>query len=114
MTLGCAIATAHCSLRRIDSQGIIVANLGQIAQASLQGEVIMLLKDTEIDNIRALGGKLRDARRGLNLSQGQVAVTLGVSVAALSRWENGNRNPGLKNSQQILHWLHQVCQGEPV
>jgi excisionase family DNA binding protein len=52
--------------------------------------------------------KLKSTRDQLGLSQSQLAVTLGVSNAALSRWEHGNRSPRVKHSQQILHWLQQV------
>ena len=59
------------------------------------------------EHMRELGQKLKSARDQLGLSQSQVAVTLGVSNAALSRWEHGNRSPKMKHSQQILRWLQQ-------
>ena len=62
------------------------------------------------DNTRELGQELRDKRHQRGLSQVKLAVILGVSSAALSRWENGTRNPKLMHSQRISCWLQQVGQ----
>ena len=58
--------------------------------------------------IREFGQQLRTARDQLGLSQSQLAVALGVSDAAVSRWEQGNRRPRKKHCQQIILWLQQV------
>jgi excisionase family DNA binding protein len=49
--------------------------------------------------------KLKTSRDQLGLSQSQLAVILGVSPAAISRWEHGTRIPWMKHSRQILCWL---------
>ncbi len=64
------------------------------------------IKDNIIDEL--VGQRLKDTRHRCGLSQIQLAVVLGVSVAALSRWEHGNRNPRAKHLEQISHWLQQV------
>ena len=69
----------------------------------------MAYSNTGTENTQEIGQKLRDARHRLGLSQAQLAVILGVSDAALSRWEHGNRNPRAEHSQQILRWLQQVA-----
>ena len=61
-------------------------------------------------NLRELGQKLKKARRQLGLSQAQLAVILGVSNAAVSRWENTNRSPWTRHSKQIIHWLQEFTQ----
>ncbi len=58
---------------------------------------------------RELGKKLKSVRDQLGLSQSQLAVTLGVSNTAISRWEHGNRSPRADYSQQVLHWLQQTA-----
>ncbi len=72
----------------------------------------MSYSGTETGNARELGQKLKDTRHQLGLSQAQLAVILGVSDAALSRWEHGNRNPWARHSQQLLRWLQQVDQNQ--
>ena len=72
----------------------------------------MSYSGTETGNARELGQKLKDTRHQLGLSQAQLAVILGVSDTALSRWEHGNRNPRAEHSQQILRWLQQVGQNQ--
>ncbi len=64
----------------------------------------------ETKHIREYGQKLQNSRHRLGLSQSQLAVILGVSSAAVSRWEHCNRSPRAKHSQQILHWLQQIGQ----
>ncbi len=56
--------------------------------------------------------RLKDARRQRRLSQTQLAVILGVSYSALSRWEHGNRNPRAEHSEQVSRWLHRVDQAQ--
>lgn len=60
-------------------------------------------------NVREFGQRLKDTRHRHSLSQPQLAVILGVSVAALSRWEHGNRNPRAKHFKKISHWQQQVA-----
>ncbi len=75
-----------------------------------KSELEKYLVDSSIktERIRGLGQKLKSARDQLGLSQPQFAATLGVSSAAVSRWEHGNRSPRMEHSQQILHWLQQI------
>jgi excisionase family DNA binding protein len=73
-------------------------------------EKYMADKGQKADCILDLGQKLKSARDQLGLSQPQLAVILGVSYAAISRWEHGNRTPWMKHSQQILFWLEQINQ----
>jgi len=61
-------------------------------------------------NAREIGRRLKDTRHRCELSQVQIAVILGVSNIALSRWEHGNRNPRAKHWEQISRWLQQVGQ----
>ena len=63
--------------------------------------------DKVTNNSQELGQRLRDTRNRLGLSQAQLANILGVSVAALSRWEHGNRNPRAKHLETITYWLLQ-------
>ena len=63
-------------------------------------------------NTIEFGQRLKDARRRWELSQAQLAAILGVSHAALSRWEHGNRNPRADHSEQISRWLQQVDQAK--
>lgn len=39
-------------------------------------------------------GEARDIRRKAKVSQAEVAAAVGVTVAAVSRWESGQRCPG--------------------
>ncbi len=75
----------------------------------LVSEDVMSYGGTKTTNTRDLRHKLKYARHKLRLSQAQLAVILGVSDAALSRWEHGNRNPRAEHLQQILRWLQQVA-----
>jgi excisionase family DNA binding protein len=61
-------------------------------------------------HMRELGQKLKSARIKLGLSQPEIADILGVSSAAVSRWEHSNRSPRAKHAQQILLWLQQIDQ----
>jgi transcriptional regulator with XRE-family HTH domain len=61
-------------------------------------------------NTVEFGQRLKDARHRRGLSQAHLAVILGVSHAALSRWESGNRNPRAEHLEQVLRWLQQVDQ----
>jgi DNA-binding transcriptional regulator YiaG len=75
-----------------------------------KGERIMSLSRIRADYTRGLGIELKEARLRRNLSQSALAVILGVTEGALSRWEHGNRNPSAENSLMILRWLQQISQ----
>lgn len=45
--------------------------------------------------------KFKEARTAKGLTQKYVALTLGVSIQAISYWENGSRMPGHDNIQQL-------------
>ena len=72
----------------------------------------MVKASAETGNAREFGRRLKDTRHRCGLSQAQLAVILGVSKAALSRWEHGNRNPRAKHWEQISRWLQQVDQAQ--
>ena len=44
----------------------------------------------------ALGRRMADARAAKGLSQTAVAVALGVDKTTVSKWESGDRTPGLR------------------
>lgn len=44
---------------------------------------------------QAVGDRIRAARQGAQLSQGDLAQKLGVKQATISSWETGTRSPGL-------------------
>ncbi len=71
-------------------------------------EKYLVYRHIEIENIREFGQKLKNTRDQLGLSQPQLVVILGVSHAAVSRWEHGNRSPRTENSKQILRLLQEV------
>ncbi len=48
-----------------------------------------------------LGQTLRAARRSRGLTQGQLAVRLGVTRQAISKWEHGQSQPDLGNLRQL-------------
>jgi excisionase family DNA binding protein len=62
------------------------------------------------ERTQVYGQQLKTARNQLGLSQPELAVIFGVSSAAISRWEHGNRSPRGEHSQQILRWLQQQGQ----
>lgn len=49
----------------------------------------------ELSNVRAavMSGKAREVRQAANISQAEAARAIGVSAAAVSRWECGRRLP---------------------
>ncbi len=73
-------------------------------------EKYLVYCDLKTRRIRELGQKLKSTRHQLGLSQPQLAVTLGVSNTAISRWEHDNRIPRAKHSRKILRWLEHVGQ----
>ncbi len=48
--------------------------------------VVVTFHDAEITKLA--GAELRDARKVMGLTQTELALTLGVSVGTISRWEN--------------------------
>jgi transcriptional regulator with XRE-family HTH domain len=45
--------------------------------------------------------RLREARAGLKLEQAQLASRVGVTQAAVSLWEGGQRRPGIGDLDQL-------------
>ena len=50
---------------------------------------------------RDLGQTLRTARQAYGLTQGQLAIRLGVTRQAISKWEHGQSQPDLSNLRQL-------------
>ena len=53
-----------------------------------------------------LGNRIKSRRQALNLSQSELAKQLNCTQAALSQYENGNREPGLNDLANIANCLH--------
>lgn len=51
------------------------------------------------------GERLAEARRAKGLSQSRLAVALGVSKSAVSRWERGTREPDLRTLSELVELL---------
>ena len=68
----------------------------------------MVYRDTEIGKTQEFGKKLKDVRHRSGLSLAELAIILEVTPGALSRWENGTRNPRPLHLQSIRSWLEQV------
>lgn len=67
-----------------------------------------------------LQDRIAKARNHAGLNQGELAEKLGVSRNTLNRWENGSRNPSVKNLQALaevtgvpLGWFYQEDNSEP-
>lgn len=71
-------------------------------------EKFLLSRAIKARNISKYSHELKNKREQLAILQCQLAAILGVSNTAISRWENSNRNPRAKHSQQISLWLQQV------
>lgn len=56
--------------------------------------------DNWVDN--RLGRRLTAARVARRLSRASVAASLGVSMPAVARWENGNREPSLETLKRLV------------
>lgn len=54
------------------------------------------------EQCRAIGARLREARRAARLSQKEVATELGFSRQALSSWECGEHEPRLEELAKLL------------
>jgi transcriptional regulator with XRE-family HTH domain len=57
---------------------------------------------TVIDLRPTFGDYVRKARKTAGLSQAQVAEALGTSQARVSRWENGDDYPSVKEYHQFV------------
>ena len=53
------------------------------------------------ESAHALGQRLCEKRQARGLTQGQLAVRLGVTRQAISKWEHGQSQPDLDNLQQL-------------
>ena len=54
-----------------------------------------------IEKYNILGDRIKERRQSLCLSQAELAQKLHCTQAALSQYENGNREPGLQELKQI-------------
>lgn len=51
---------------------------------------------------QTMGDLMRKARKAAHLSQTEVATQLGTSQARVSRWENGDDDPGLREYRKFI------------
>ncbi|WP_118984397.1 helix-turn-helix domain-containing protein [Photorhabdus sp. CRCIA-P01] len=58
-----------------------------------------------IDKVMTIGERIYSLRRGLELTQVQVAEKIGVSMAAVSLWEKNKASPSSENLQKIAQVL---------
>lgn len=58
-----------------------------------------------MNKYNTLGNRIKNRRMALNLSQSELSKQLNCTQAALSQYENGNREPGLKDLANIAHCL---------
>ena len=56
--------------------------------------------------MKSIGGRIRDRRKELHLTQNDIKSTCGISSGALSEIENGNRTPSII----LFHTLSEVLQ----
>lgn len=78
-----------------------------IHKSALEQFLIDNSVETKTRRIAEYGHKLKNKREQFGISQNQLAVILGVSNTAISRWENCNRSPRSKQSEKISQWLQQ-------
>ena len=57
---------------------------------------------------KLLGQRLKDARQGVHLSQGDVADTLGITRQSVSAWETGTSCPSATQLSQLSQ-LYCTC-----
>jgi len=67
------------------------------------------MKGDVVKNMRYLSNRLKLKRKTLGLTQKDIAVKLGVSAVAVSRWELGHNDP----SEKVLRDLSQLLDCEP-
>lgn len=56
--------------------------------------------------IKGLGQRLQEQRTLRNLSQKQVALSVGVSASVISNYESGERTPSLEILLSLAHLFH--------
>lgn len=61
-----------------------------------------------------LGEKIKDAREKKNLSQEELALQLGVSRQAVSKWENDNSIPQGVNREMLINLLDLPLDEKPI
>lgn len=59
-----------------------------------------------MDKYNTLGNRIKSRRQALNLSQSELSKQLNCTQAALSQYENGNREPGLNDLANIARCLN--------
>lgn len=59
-----------------------------------------------MDKYNTLGSRIKSCRQALNLSQSDLSKQLNCTQAALSQYENGNREPGLNDLSNIAQCLN--------
>lgn len=59
-----------------------------------------------MDKYNTLGNRIKSRRQALNLSQHELSKQLNCTQAALSQYENGNREPGLNDLANIARCLN--------
>lgn len=52
---------------------------------------------------KLLGARIRQARKGANLSQSQLAAKIGAHVTSVSDWERGRNAPSARHLLAIAH-----------
>lgn len=56
--------------------------------------------------IKGLGQRLQEQRNLRNLSQKEVASSIGVSASVISNYESGERTPSIENLISLAHLYH--------
>lgn len=64
------------------------------------------MEDDFVEKYNTLGSRIKECRQVMNLSQSELAQQLHCTQAALSQYENGNREPGLQELVQIASALN--------
>ncbi len=62
-------------------------------------------------NLRNIGGKIAELRRGKNMTQMELADKLGISYQAVSNWERGNTMPDISKLPELIQ-IFDVTLGE--
>lgn len=106
--LGCTRATVErmCREGRISAKKI--HRVWLIDKSALEQFLIDNSVETKTRRIVEYGHKLKNKREQVGISQNRLAVILGVSDTAISRWENGNRSSRGKQSEKITRWLQRT------
>lgn len=64
------------------------------------------MEDYFVEKYNTLGSRIKECRQVMGLSQSELAQQLHCTQAALSQYENGNREPGLQELVQIASALN--------